>query len=191
MVLLLDNFDSFTYNLVDYFNQLGVQCRVVRNDIPIDQVANEQYEGVVISPGPETPSRSGGLMKFLDYYHDKLPMLGICLGHQAIGEYFGAELVKSDKPMHGKVSEIQLEKNCLFNNIPETINVVRYNSLVLQNVVPPLKIIATTQDNEVMAVSHHLLPIWGVQYHPEAAITEYGLALLKNWLEENGIVVNQ
>lgn len=190
MVLLLDNFDSFTYNLVDYFNQLSVECHVVRNDVNLSSITLNNYQAVVFSPGPESPSKSGVMMEVLNHYHDKLPILGICLGHQAIGEFFGANLEKASKPMHGKISEIKLSKNCLFNNMPSSIKVVRYNSLILNNVESPLHVIATTNEGEIMAVAHESLPVWGVQYHPEAALTEFGLVQLNNWIEATGMVVN-
>ena len=190
MILLLDNFDSFTYNLVDYFNQLNVHCDVIRNDVDLEAITSKEYCGVVISPGPETPNKSGILMKVIGHYQDKLPILGVCLGHQAIGEFFGSQLKKAIRPMHGKVSEIHLENNCLFNTLPKKIKVVRYNSLIIDNVKPPLQVIATSTEGEIMGVAHISLPIWGIQYHPEAALTEHGLAVLKNWVTENSIVVN-
>lgn len=182
MILLLDNFDSFTYNLVDYFNQLGVECVVKRNDVSLEEIVSMDYDGLVISPGPETPQKSGNLMQVLKYFYDKTPVLGICLGHQAIGEFFGAKLVKALKPMHGKISKVVHQQNHLFEDIPITFNVVRYNSLLLEEINTPLKVIAETDQEEIMAICHQKLPVWGVQFHPEAALTEYGLQLLKNWL---------
>lgn len=183
MILLLDNFDSFTYNLVDYYAQLGLTCHVKRNDIALIEIIENEYQGVVISPGSEEPSKSGVLMEVLDYYIGKLPIFGICLGHQAIGQYFGAELIKADKPMHGKISKIICEDHMLYNNIPKEHEVVRYNSLLLADVKDPLKVVSQTNDEEVMAVIHNKMPVWGVQYHPEAALSQYGLQTLKNWVE--------
>lgn len=188
MLLLLDNFDSFTYNLFDYLSQLKVKCHVRRNDVKIEELHNLNITGVVISPGTGTPSESGNLMKVLDYYHNKIPILGICLGHQAIGEYFGGKLIKASKPMHGKISRLDLVDDCIFKNIPGQIDVVRYNSLILElENESDLKPLAYSQANEVMALRHDKLPIWGLQYHPEAALTEYGLSTIRNWLDCNRI----
>ena len=183
VILLLDNYDSFTYNLVDYFFQLGVKCEVKRNDVSISAITAQKYDGVVLSPGGEEPSKAGILMDVLDYYVGKLPILGICLGHQAIGQYFGAQLVKAENPMHGKLSKIKCSEHPMFGSIPKKHDVVRYNSLLLADVDDPLKIIAQTANGEVMAVTHKEMPIWGVQYHPEAALSQYGLETLKNWVE--------
>ncbi|UII34425.1 aminodeoxychorismate/anthranilate synthase component II [Fulvivirga ulvae] len=190
MILLLDNFDSFTYNLVDYFQQLGIKCEVIRNNVGIKDIISGNYQGIVLSPGPEIPEKAGNLMEVLKYYHNKLPVLGICLGHQAIGEFFGARLIKATKPMHGKISKVALEEDVIFRSMPKSINVVRYNSLIVEHEnVGDLKVIARSYDGEIMALRHKELPIWGVQFHPEAALTEYGLDILKNWLTYNQIAV--
>ncbi|MEM7107233.1 MAG: aminodeoxychorismate/anthranilate synthase component II [Bacteroidota bacterium] len=183
MILLLDNFDSFTYNLVDYFEQLGVTCTVLRNDIPLKEVISKNYSGIVLSPGPAKPENSGNLLKVIEHYHNKLPLLGICLGHQAIGQYFGACLQKALRPMHGKISEIDIEPDPLFKGLPTTFDVVRYHSLVLTfNDDTYLRPLAMSREAELMAMRHNDLPIWGLQFHPEAALTENGLAILRNWL---------
>lgn len=182
MILLLDNFDSFTYNLVDYFEQLNVKCHVVRNNVSLDEITKNEFQALVISPGPETPDSSGNLMQVMAYYSGKIPILGICLGHQAIGLHYGAKLVKSSKPMHGKISVVEHNQHSLFNNIPVRFNAARYNSLVIEDVQSPLYIMAATNDGEIMAISHNNLPIVGLQYHPEAALTEYGLKFLQNWI---------
>lgn len=191
MILLLDNFDSFTYNLVDYFEQLGLECFVVRNDVAIEEITIRNYQALIISPGPETPLKSGNLMEVLAFYTGKIPILGICLGHQAIGVQFGAKLEKALKPMHGKISVIEHDEDVLFKAIPKVFKVVRYNSLLLNSIGGPLRIIATTEQNEVMAIAHNSLPIIGIQFHPEAALTEFGLQLLQNWITKNGLVANQ
>ena len=183
MILLLDNYDSFTYNLVDYFAQLGTTCDVKRNTVPLSQIIVNDYSGLVISPGPEEPYKAGHLMEVLAYYIDKIPVLGICLGHQAIGQYYGASLVKASIPMHGKVSKITCEEHPLYFEIETKHDVVRYNSLLLKDVVTPLSVISQTMEGEVMAITHNELPVWGVQYHPEAALSEYGLKTLGNWVE--------
>lgn len=189
MILLLDNYDSFTYNLVDYIQQLGVTCKVYRNDHNFDEIIANDYTGVVLSPGPEVPKKSGQLMKVLDHYKEKTPILGICLGHQAIGELFGEKLFKAEKPMHGKICSITVSHDPLFNSLPERFDVVRYNSLIISGESKQLKVIGTSKTGEVMAIRHKALPIWGVQFHPEAAMTEHGLKILKNWLDYNNITV--
>jgi len=182
LILLIDNYDSFTYNLVDYFEQLNTRCDVVKNDVPPGTYLSNKYEAMVISPGPGLPEQAGYLFEAIKSLHNKIPVLGICLGHQAICEYFGARLTRAIKPMHGKLSKIQCQKNILFANLPEYINVVRYHSLICQNLPETLENIAFTEDFEIMAIQHRFLPIWGIQFHPEAALTEYGLRILKNWI---------
>ncbi|OHX68241.1 anthranilate synthase component II [Flammeovirga pacifica] len=183
MILLLDNFDSFTYNLVDYFSQLGKKVEVVRNDSPLEEITPYKYEAVVLSPGPETPDKAGNMMEVINYYHKTHPILGICLGHQAIGEFFGGKVHKAIKPMHGKMSKISCDTNSLlFQNIPEQLTVVRYHSLILDHLSDNIEVVAKTEQNEVMAIQHKTLPIHGVQFHPEAILTEFGLDILKNWI---------
>ncbi len=146
MILLLDNFDSFTYNLVDYFGQLEVKTQVLRNNVSLAEIKQQEYTGIVLSPGPEKPDSAGVLMQVIDHYLGKLPMLGICLGHQAIGQYLGAKLVKAEYPMHGKISTIQVQQSLLFHDLPESFEVVRYHSLVLEALPPELTPTAHTTD---------------------------------------------
>lgn len=183
-ILLIDNYDSFTYNLYDYFLQLGTDCTVVRNnEITFEEVHKLTFDAVVLSPGPKKPVDAGFMMELIAYYHDKVPLLGICLGHQGIGEFFGASLQKAELPMHGKTSSIQHTQHPLFKNIPEQYKVMRYHSLLLKKLEQtPLISIAKTDENENMAIAHPQLPIYGVQFHPESILTEYGLQLLENWL---------
>ena len=184
MILLLDNYDSFTYNLVDYFSQLGARCEVKRNDVPLEELLNEDFKALVISPGPEIPLRAGHLMQVLDHYAGRKPVLGICLGHQAIGEYYGATLVRARRPMHGKVSRIRVDnKDILFSGLPPEVSVVRYNSLVIQNPMNELQVTAVDEFEEIMAISHITAMVHGVQFHPEAILTESGKQMLQNWLE--------
>lgn len=184
-IALIDNYDSFTWNLVDYFYRCGVQLQVVRNDKTLDQLKQLQVDALVLSPGPESPQKAGNLMQFVEHFHDKLPMFGICLGHQAIGEFFGAKLKKGLKPMHGKISTIQiLEKEGLYKDLPNHFDVVRYHSLVLDNLPADLVQTAISHEAELMSMRHVSLPICGVQYHPEAVLTQNGLALIKNWLDD-------
>lgn len=188
MILLIDNYDSFTYNLLDYVHSLGAKCTVLRNDLPFEEYLQTNWDGIILSPGPGKPQNANQLMKIIDYYHDKKPILGICLGHQAIGEYFGATLMKAPKPMHGKLSEVLLKKSVLFENIPSKIKVTRYHSLVLSNLPDSIKSIAETNDEQlIMGISHYKLPILGIQFHPEAHLTEYGKLMIFNWLNFNQI----
>ncbi|GAB3823120.1 anthranilate synthase component II [Pontibacter rugosus] len=182
MLLLLDNFDSFTYNLVDYFGRLGVEALVVRNDVPLQEIQQLPVEAIVLSPGPGTPQAAGSMMEVITYYHERVPMLGICLGHQALGEFFGASLEKGLRPMHGKISEISCESDAIFKDLPQRMPVVRYHSLVLRNVPKSIVPLAFTQEGELMAFKHSILPLYALQFHPEAALTTYGLHMLQNWV---------
>lgn len=182
-ILLVDNFDSFTYNLLDYLGRAGVDCEVYRNDISLEQLQKSRYLGVLLSPGPGKPREAGNLMNILSYFYRKLPILGVCLGHQAIGEFFGARLTKAHRPMHGKISKIRLcSRSVLFTNLPDEFSVVRYHSLVLQGLPECLEATALSQENEIMALEHRYLPICGVQFHPEAALTDFGLQIVANWV---------
>ncbi|MFD2248563.1 anthranilate synthase component II [Pontibacter ruber] len=181
MLLLLDNFDSFTYNLVDYFGQVGVEAHVVRNDVPLEEIKKLPVEAIVLSPGPGAPQQAGVMMEVIRHYHEQVPMLGICLGHQALGEFFGATLAKGIKPMHGKISEITCEQDPVFEGLPPIMPVVRYHSLVLQQVPQSIVPLAHTSEGELMAFRHSTLPLYALQFHPEAALTTYGLDMLRNW----------
>lgn len=183
-ILLLDNYDSFTYNLYDYLLQTGVACQVLRNDaLPLSDVERLDFRAIVFSPGPKRPADAGLMLPLIDRYHDRIPMLGICLGHQAIGEYFGAKLVKAKVPMHGKTTEIRHSGHPLFKDIPTRFTVMRYHSLLLESLDgTPLECLATTDDGEIMALKHNTLPLFGVQFHPESILTECGLQLLRNWV---------
>lgn len=152
------------------------------------EIMAHPYSGVVLSPGPERPSNAGNLMDVIAYYENKLPVLGICLGHQAIGQHFGASLQKATYPMHGKVSRIKVSKGILFQGIPDEINVVRYHSLILRNLPETLKPVAFTDKNELMAFESTVGNMVGIQFHPEAVLTEYGLEMLKNWASFSNIV---
>ena len=184
MILLLDNYDSFTYNLADYLGQLGLDYVIRRNDEPVKDILNGNYSSVIIGPGPEVPVKSGHLMHILEHYQKHLPVLGICLGHQAIGEFFGASLERAYKPMHGKVCQIKVhEQEWVFRNLPDRISVVRYNSLILKGLADDLVVTATSDSGEIMALRHSERPIYGLQFHPEAILTEFGLKMLQNWIE--------
>ncbi|MCG8474606.1 MAG: aminodeoxychorismate/anthranilate synthase component II [Cytophagales bacterium] len=183
MILIIDNFDSFTYNLVDYFEQLGHDCRVVRNDCSLEEIERLDFDLLVLSPGPGKPEDAGILMQVIKKYHQRIPILGICLGHQALGVFFGAELKHAQKPMHGKLSLIEHEKEGLFHSMPSPLEVTRYHSLVLKNLPECLKILAKTSDEEIMAFQHKKLPISGIQFHPEAVLTQYGKEMLADWIQ--------
>lgn len=187
MLLILDNFDSFTYNLVDYFNQLGVESKLYRNSNSFEEIISNEYQAIVLSPGPESPEKAGCLMQILEYYYQKLPILGVCLGHQAIGQLFGASVIKAEKPMHGKVSKINCKQAAVFSGLDSTLEVVRYHSLILHNIPDCLEVIASTEKDEPMAIQHKSLPIIGLQFHPEAWLTKEGLKILRNWVEFSGL----
>ncbi|GAB3714652.1 aminodeoxychorismate/anthranilate synthase component II [Spirosoma flavus] len=193
-LLVIDNFDSFTYMLVDYLQQAGARCHVVRNHVSLEELAKKSVDGVVLSPGPGIPRRAGRLMEIIAYYHHRLPMLGICLGHQAIGEFFGARLVRARQPMHGKQSTIHtMADDVLWKGVPAEFDVTRYHSLVLTDLSDtyqpntgsrkPLVCTGLSKDGEVMALRHRTLPLWGIQFHPEAHLTQYGLQLIQNWID--------
>jgi len=184
-VFLLDNFDSFTFMLKDYVEQCGADCIVKRNDDDFVNIENslDGFDAIIISPGPKTPSLSGSLMKIISTYHQKKPILGVCLGHQGIGEFFGAKLIKAKLPRHGKVDKVDLFNHLLFEGIKEKIEVTRYHSLLLEDVKSPLHVIARSDKNEVMAIAHEALPVYGIQFHPESHMTKEGVILIRNFLK--------
>ncbi len=186
MILFLDNFDSFTFMLVDYFHQLGLEVVVKKNNkISCDEIAAMQPQAIVLGPGPNTPKDSGVMLQVVERFHQTIPLLGICLGHQAIGEFFGATLIKAEKPLHGKTSAIFHHQHFIFQNIFSPFDAMRYHSLILKNVEQTvLQIICKTVDDEVMGIAHPTLPIVGLQFHPESILTKNGLQILKNWKEK-------
>jgi anthranilate synthase/aminodeoxychorismate synthase-like glutamine amidotransferase len=183
-ILLLDNYDSFTYNLYDYLLQTGVECQVLRNDArSLAEFERLDFQAIVFSPGPKRPADAGLMPALIERLYAHVPMLGICLGHQAIGEFFGAKLVKAKIPMHGKTTEIQHNGHPIFAGIPERFTVMRYHSLLLESLDgTPLVCTAQTDDGEIMALAHRSLPLTGVQFHPESILTEHGLQMLSNWV---------
>jgi anthranilate synthase component 2 len=215
LLLIFDNYDSFTYNLCDYFKQLGQELLVIRNDEKtLDEIEQLAFDGIVLSPGPGIPANSGILMQVIERWYTRVPILGICLGHQALGTYFGVPLIKAPYPMHGKVSGITAIEHPMWNDLPTQFDVCRYHSLVLNfgliredtnqgdedtnqgdgligketnqgdGVEYPLAITARSNDDfTIMAMAHQNLPIWGIQFHPEAILTQYGIQILNNWLK--------
>lgn len=183
MLLLIDNFDSFSHMLADLIRQTGEELLILRNDVSLENLEKLEFAGLILSPGPGRPSQAGNLMKILEFYAGKLPILGVCLGHQAIGEFFGAELVKNQVPTHGKVHQVKkLISHFLTDQLPERFDVTRYHSLVLKNIPTQLKVLLETDEGDVMAIVHERLPIMGIQYHPEAHLTAHGLELVTSWL---------
>lgn len=189
MLLLIDNYDSFTHNVARYFRELGAEIDVVRNDqISIEQMRAMPLTGIVISPGPCTPNEAGITLDAIRTFAGKVPILGVCLGHQAIGQVFGAQVVRAKQVMHGKTSLLENNGQGLFANLPQRFRVARYHSLVLAaNSIPETLVVDawvsdTEGEREIMAVHHRDLPIWGVQYHPEAIESEHGHNVFENFL---------
>lgn len=185
MLFLLDNYDSFTFNLAQYFMELGEEVRVVRNDeLTVEQVLEFKPERVCISPGPGRPAGAGITLELIAAVAGKLPLLGVCLGHQAIAEHYGGKIVHAPSLMHGKTSEVTHEGTGLFRELPSPFRATRYHSLTVDPSSLPdcLEVTARTKDGVVMALRHKELDVAAVQFHPEAILTEHGHALLKNWL---------
>ena len=184
-VLMIDNYDSFTYNLVQYFSELGAQVLTFRNDeIDLAGMAAQEADRLVISPGPCSPKEAGISVAAIRHFAGKLPILGVCLGHQAIGEAFGARIVRAQALMHGKTSVISTTQEGVFAGLPKQFTVNRYHSLAIaaDSLPPELKVTAHTDDGEIMGIRHRDLPIEGVQFHPESVLSEHGHALLQNFL---------
>jgi anthranilate synthase component II len=185
MLLMIDNYDSFTYNLVQYLGELGEDVRVSRNDeITLDEIDRLAPERIVISPGPCTPNEAGVSVPLLGRFAGRIPILGVCLGHQAIGQAFGGRIVHAKALMHGKISPIHHEGQGVFRGLPSPFNATRYHSLAIERASCPevLEITAWTEDGEIMGVRHRSLEVEGVQFHPESILTEHGHALLRNFL---------
>ena len=191
MLLMIDNYDSFTFNLVQYFAELGEDVRVFRNDeITVDGINALRPDALVLSPGPCSPAEAGVCVDAVTFFTGKLPLLGVCLGHQAIGAALGGKVVRAQKQMHGKADVISTDERGVYTALPKQFNVIRYHSLVIERESLPavLDVTATSQDGEIMGVRHRELagtatPLEGVQFHPESILTEHGHAMLKNFLE--------
>src|SRR6476469_2328080 len=186
-LLMIDNYDSFTYNIVQYFGELGAEVDVFRNDeITVAEIAARAPDLLVVSPGPCSPAEAGISVEAIRQFAGQLPILGVCLGHQAIGAAFGGNIVRAQQLMHGKTSVITTTQQGVFANLPEQFVVNRYHSLAIEKSSCPddLAVTAWTDDGELMGVRHKTLPIQGVQFHPESILTEHGHAMLKNFLEQ-------
>jgi len=187
MLLMIDNYDSFTYNIVQYFGELGVEVNVFRNDaITIEGIRALKPERIVVSPGPSNPEHAGISVEVIKEFAGKLPLLGVCLGHQAIGYAYGGRIIGAGKLMHGKVSRIRHHNADVFKGMPQSFEATRYHSLVIEQKTFPdcLEITARSEDdNEIMGIRHREFPLWGVQFHPESILTQNGKQILANFLE--------
>ena len=185
MLLMIDNYDSFTFNLVQYFGELGQDVRVFRNDqITVEAMAALKPDHLVLSPGPCSPAEAGICVEAICHFAGKVPLLGVCLGHQAIGAALGGKVVRAQVQMHGKASTIRTDQQGVFHGLPEQFSVIRYHSLAIERASLPstLVVTATSEDGEIMGVRHRELAVEGVQFHPESILSEHGHALLKNFL---------
>ncbi len=186
MILMIDNFDSFTYNLVQYFGELGAEVRVYRNDgISLEGIERMEPAQIVISPGPCTPNEAGVSLEAIRRFAGSIPILGVCLGHQAIGQAFGGKVVKAKRVMHGKLSSVRHDRKGVFAGLPEVFTATRYHSLAVERGSLPdcLEVTAESEEGEIMGLRHRSLAVEGVQFHPEALLTEHGHAMLKNFME--------
>lgn len=185
-MILIDNYDSFTYNIVQYLKELGVEPKVFKNDeITVFQLKKMDFSSIIISPGPKNPNKAGISMDVIKEFHKSKKILGVCLGHQCIAQYFGCKIIKDNNPTHGKVSKIYFTPGPIFEGLEQGFEATRYHSLIVDNNSlknTPVKPIAKTKDNILMAIKHENYPIYGVQFHPEAILTEGGKRLLKNFL---------
>jgi anthranilate synthase component 2 len=188
MLLMIDNYDSFTYNLVQYFGELGEDVRVYRNDqITLEQIDALAPDHICISPGPRSPAEAGLSIEVIKRYAGKIPILGVCLGHQAIGAAFGGDIIRAKEIMHGKTADISHKATDIFKDLPSPYTIIRYHSLAIDRTTLPdcLEVTAETADGEIMGIRHKTLPIYGVQFHPESVLSEHGHALLRNFIELN------
>ncbi len=186
MIVMLDNYDSFTYNLVQYLGELGAEVRVFRNDeVRVQEIENLSPSHIVISPGPGTPGEAGITLELIGRMAGRVPILGVCLGHQAIGQAFGGKVVRAKRVMHGKVSHIRHDGDGVYFQVPNEFIATRYHSLVVERPSLPgcLAVSAESEDGEIMGLRHRDLPVEGVQFHPEALLTEHGHRMLQNFLE--------
>ena len=185
MILMIDNFDSFTYNLVQYFGELGAEVKVVRNNaLTVTDIERMNPAQIVISPGPRTPTEAGISLEAIRRFAGAIPILGVCLGHQAIGQAFGGRVVRAKRVMHGKLSSVRHDAKGVFAGLPDGFTATRYHSLAVERDTLPdcLEVSAESEEGEIMGLRHRTLPVEGVQFHPEALLTEHGHAMLKNFM---------
>jgi anthranilate synthase component 2 len=186
MLLMLDNYDSFTYNLVQYFGELGEEVRVVRNDqITLEEIEALNPARICVSPGPCSPAEAGISVALIQHFAGKIPILGVCLGHQAIGAAYGGDIVRAPQIMHGKTVRLSHTGTDIFTGLPSPYTVIRYNSLTIAPDTLPdcLEVTARAEDGDIMGVRHKTLPVFGVQFHPESVLSEHGHALMRNFLQ--------
>ena len=186
MILMIDNYDSFTYNLVQYLGVLGAEVEVRRNDkLTLDEIETMKPERIVISPGPGTPQSAGITISMIERFHPKVPILGVCLGHQAIGAAFGGRVLHAARIMHGKTSEISHDSKGVFRDLPDPITATRYHSLAVERESLPscLEVSAEAEDGEIMGLRHRQYPVEGIQFHPESILTKEGMNILRNFLK--------
>lgn len=184
-MILIDNYDSFTYNIVQYLEELGVKPKIYENDkVTVEELQNIDFNSIIISPGAGNPDTAGISMDIIKEFHKTKKIFGICLGHQCIAQFFGGKVIKSKEPVHGKTSEIYFDESCkLFKGINQGFNATRYHSLIVKDLPESLKLTAQTKDNIIMGIAHTELPIYGVQFHPEAILTEHGHEILENFIK--------
>lgn len=190
MFILIDNYDSFTYNLYHYLGELGAEVEVYRNDqVTVDDVMTKMPQGIILSPGPCDPNKAGICLDLIKAAAGKIPVLGVCLGHQAIGQVFGGRIIRANKPMHGKISYVQHNNKSVFQDLPNNFAATRYHSLIIERETLPLEleITAETDDGTIMGIAHKTLLIAGVQFHPESIASEHGHKLLSNFLTAAGL----
>lgn len=189
MILVIDNYDSFVYNLVQYLGELGQDIRVARNDkMTISEIEKLAPTHILISPGPCTPTEAGVSLQAIDYFKGTIPILGVCLGHQAIGQAFGGQVIRAEKPVHGKISNIHHDGLGVFAGIKSPFKATRYHSLIIknENLPPCLEITAQTESGDIMGIRHREFAVEGVQFHPESILTEHGYIMLQNFLKMRG-----
>ena len=195
MLTLIDNYDSFTFNLVQFLGDLGAPCKVVRNDkVSVDEVLADKPSAIIISPGPCDPHKAGICLDLIKQAPESMPMMGVCLGHQCIGQAFGGTIVRAKQIMHGKMSDIEHQQNGLFADVPAPLKVTRYHSLIVDEASiadSPLEITARSGDGTIMALQHKTRPIYGVQFHPESIATQKGHSLLGNFLKLAKLEINE
>lgn len=184
VIVIIDNYDSFTYNLSDLFHQLNQKTIVLRNNCTIEEIQKYKPTRLVLSPGPGIPKTAGNLMTIIEHFIGQIPILGICLGHQALAYHLGAKIQRAKKPFHGKISKIHPNKDKIFTNINGSFNVVRYHSMIVESANNQFETLAKSEDtNEIMLIKNDIYQVYGFQFHPESCLTDNGITLLENWIK--------